>query len=568
MKKQKETSFKRIWVTLIRPYWASEDRWVALGLLLGHLTLMILFIALTVRINYWNNDFFTSLQDLNSSEFFRLLGVYCLLAFCSILVFTSKFYLLQTLEIRWRQWMTNHLIHKWTENNRYYVHNLKGEGTDNPDQRISEDVGQFIHKTLHLTLDLLQQIIMLVSFLGILWSLSGTLLIPVLGAEISVPGYMCWGALIYAILGTGLSYYFGKSLIGLNYEFEKREANFRYSLVRFRENMDSIALYKGEEEEKKIFSSRFSHIAANFYRIINRMLVVNSWNSFYAQIQYLFPFLLAAPRFFAKEITLGGLTQTLSAFTQVSASLSFFITHFVELAGWKATTNRLLEFIHTLETLPHPLFSSQIQEAEEIHMFCSSIFLPQGKVLKEDINLVFRTGENTLILGPTGSGKSTLTRVMAGLWPYGRGEVRRPNSKLLFLPQKPYMPLGTLESVFRYPSSSVSQQEIRQVMDLVSLSSLKDQLEHINNWGSVLSLGEQQHIAFARALLAKPQWLILDEATSSMNESSEKKLYTLLKKFLPETTLITIGHRESLKTFHSRVVSFEDNLNSLSNVAA
>lgn len=548
------TFLGQVWTHLIRPYWTSNERWMAIGLLGGHVLLMGLYIAITVQLNYWNNDFFTALQELNKEAFFRLLGTFSILASFAIVFYTSKFYLLQNLEIRWRKWMTAHLIEHWTKEKRYYALQLQGDGSDNPDQRIADDIKQFIDNSLNLSLSLFEQIVTLFSFLGILWALSGTLHIPLGSITLSIPGYMCWGALLYAILGTILSFYFGRNLIGLNYEHEKREANFRYGLVRFRENVEGIAFYQGETTEKNILASRFNHVAENFYAIIRRMLVMNSWNSFYGQLQYLFPFLLAAPRFFTKEITFGGLTQTLSAFNQVSSSLSFLITNFPLLTSWRATTNRLLEFKLSLENIPPSPLAYVNHKNEDIDVTCDHISLPLGAVLKKDLELTFKRGEDTLITGPTGVGKSTLARVIAGLWPYGKGEVKLPSSSALFLPQKPYMPLGSLEEVLRYPASLVSQEEICQALDSVGLSAFKTRLHEVNDWARVLSLGEQQRIGVVRALLAKPLWLFMDEATSAMDEASEAHLYRLLRKRLATTTFVSIGHRESLKALHAREI--------------
>jgi putative ATP-binding cassette transporter len=556
--------FRQVWTHLIRPYWTSEDRWVAMGLLAGHLALMGFYIAITVRLNYWNNDFFTALQALDHAAFFHLLGVFCIIASFAVLAFTSKFYLLQKLEIRWREWMTHHFIENWTKDKRYYTLQLKGDGSDNPDQRIADDIGQFIDNSLKLSLGLLQQTISLFSFLGILWSLSGTLHLPVGNYILSIPGYMCWGAFLYALLGTLLSFYFGRSLIGLSYEHEKREANFRYGLVRFRENMEGIALYHGELHENKILRGRFNHIRENFYDIIRQMLVMNSWTSFYEQVQYLFPFLLAAPRFFAKEITFGGLTQTMSAFTQVSSSLSFIITNFVSISAWRATTNRLLEFKLSLEAIPPSPLTHKMHAKESIEVKCDHISLPHGSLLKEDLRLIFEQGEDTLITGPTGTGKSTFARVIAGLWPYGKGEIRRPNASFLFLPQKPYMPLGSLKSVLRYPATTGLETEIMEALEAVGLGAFKERLSEVNDWSRVLSLGEQQRIAIARSLLIKPQWLFLDEATSAMDETAEAHLYQLLRKKLPTTTLISIGHRENLRMLHNRVIHIDNDTDFLS----
>ncbi len=550
----------QVWTHLIRPYWTSQDKWIAMGLLGGHLALMGLFIYITVRLNYWNNDLFTALQNLNSQAFFHLLGVFCILAFFAIIFYMLELYLLQNLEIRWRQWMTHHLTETWMQEKRYYILQSKGDGTDNPDQRIAEDVYQFIDRTLNLSLGLLQQAVMLVSFLGILWSLSGALTIPLGSFTLSIPGYMCWGAFLYAVAGTFISFYLGQNLIYLNYEKERREANFRYSLVRFRDNVEGVALYQGEDVEKGIFTNRFNHIVENFHAIIRRMIIMNSWNIFYSQVQHIAPFLLAAPRFFVKEITLGGLTQTIGAFTQVSSSLSFIITNFVGIASWRATTNRLLEFKLNLESLPPSPLVHSAHEKDAIHLDCDYISLPHGTILQEGLQLIFKKGEDTLITGPTGTGKSTLARVLAGLWPYGKGEINLPRSFFLFLPQKPYMPLGSLETVLQYPAGKASSQELNDTLKAIGLSAFIPRLEEINDWARVLSLGEQQRIAIARALLTKPQWLILDEATSAMDEASEALLYGLLRQRLPETTFISIGHRESLKALHAREIKLEGDI--------
>lgn len=554
MKATRLTFLSSLWTHLIRPYWTSKDKWKALGLLSGHLGLMGGFIAISVRLSYWSNDFYTALQELNSQAFIYLLGIFTIYAFLSILLFMAKSYLLQLLEIRWRTWMTQQFIESWTHNHRYYALQLQGDGTDNPDQRIAEDIQQFIHKSLDLGLGLFEQSITLVSFLGILWSLSGTLSIPLGSFALSIPGYLCWSALLYALAGTGISWFLGRPLIRLDYENERREANFRYSLVRFRENVEGIALYQGEIQEKKVFSTNFHHIVQNFHRIINRMMIMNSWGSFYGQIEYLFPYLLAAPSLFAKTITFGVYMQTASVFRNVSNALSYIVENFASIASWRATTNRLLEFHRHLENPTVSSLRHTRHKAEEIHVSCETLSLPDGTLLNQDIQLTFNKGEHTLLTGPTGVGKSTLLRVIAGLWPYGQGEVRVPFASFLFLPQKPYMPLGSLHAILSYPLSSVSWRDSKDVLLAVGLANFVDRLGETNDWARVLSLGEQQRIAIARALLVKPAWLFLDEATSAMDEEAEAKLYRTLKTALPETTLISIGHRESLKPLHSRGV--------------
>ncbi|MBY0292561.1 MAG: ABC transporter ATP-binding protein/permease [Alphaproteobacteria bacterium] len=552
------TFLRQVWIHLIRPYWTSEEKWIAMSLLGSHLALMGLFISLSVWLNYWQNDLYTSIQELNSSAFFSLLGQFCIIAFFAIIAFMLKSYLLQKLHIRWRRWLTENFLKNWTKDRRYYALQLKGKGTDNPDQRIAEDIIQFITNSLTLSIGLLQEVIMLISFLGILWGLSGTLHIPLGSFSVSIPGYMCLGAILYAIGGTFISIYLGRPLIHLDYEQQKREADFRYSLLRFRENVEGVALYGGEEKEKRIFSSRFSPIVDNFNAVLKRMLKIHAWSSLYGQIDGIYPTLLAAPRLFAKEITFGGFMQTITAFKQVSHSLSFIITNYPSIASWCATTNRLLEFKLNLETLPPCPLSHSTHEHEVVHIACDHIALPHGAILNEDLHFSFIKGEDTLITGRTGVGKSTLARVIAGLWPYGKGDVKRPSSPFLFLPQKPYMPLGTLEDVLQYPASHASPEDIENALEDVGLGHFMSSLQETNDWARILSLGEQQRIAIARTLLTKPHWLVLDEATSAMDEASEAHLYRLLKEKLPETTFISIGHRESLKLFHTREICLEE----------
>lgn len=548
---------KEIWTHLIRPYWTSSERWRAYGLLGGYLTLMAGFIALTVRLNYWNNDFFSALQNLDMNAFLSLLLVFCGLAFLSIMFFTFKHYLLKNLEIRWRQWMTDYFLQKWMENRRYYALQVEGHQTDNPDQRIAEDIQSFIRLTLSLYIGLLQNFIFLLFFLNILWTLSGTLRVPLGSMVFPIPGYMCWGAFLFALFGTACSFYVGKGLTKLNYDHEKTEANFRYSLVRFRDNMEGVALYQGEALEQIILKERFKAITENIYATLRKMLAMNTWLSFYSQIQPLIPLLLAAPLFFTKVITFGILMQARAAFQHVSHAFSFIVENYADLTFWKATTTRLLEFNKLLSEGRRPGLTPTVHAKEAIEISCDSLQLPHGGILKANLHFTVEKGIHTLISGPTGTGKTILARAIAGLWPYGQGEIRLPSSPLFFLPQKPYLPLGSLKEILQYPGLEVSLEELCQGLDEVGLPTFKSRLGEVNEWSRILSLGEQQRIAILRVLLKKPLWIVLDEATSGMDERAESHLYQLLKQWLPQATLISIGHRESLRGFHSQEINLE-----------
>jgi putative ATP-binding cassette transporter len=560
MKQYNFTFISQVWTYLIRPYWTSRDRWLALGLLISQMVLIGFFVYLSILLNYWGNDFYTALQELNGKAFFSLLGTFTILAFLSIAAFMMRSYLLQILELRWRKWMTQHFLDRWTHNKRYYALQLQGDGTDNPDQRIADDTRQFINSSLALTLGFFEQICTLCAFLGVLWALSGALTFTLGGIAFVIPGYMFWAALLYAVGGSFVSHYLGRPLIRLDYTKEKREADFRYSLVRFRENMEGVALYQGEAREREIFGLRINQIVKNFHEIINRSFITNTWKSFYGQVDIIFPALLAAPRLFAKEISFGGLMQTLSAFNHVSTALAFFVDNYPSIAAWQATTNRLLEFKHYLETDLSSSLIRTVHDAPEIRVSCERVSLPHGVVLHRDVQLVFKQAEHTLITGPTGIGKSTLARVIAGLWTYGEGKVTINNDPFLFLPQKPYMPLGSLNLVLHYPSLPGKRRaETEDVLRAVGLEAFISRLDEVNDWARVLSLGEQQRIAIARAMLSKPQWLFLDEATSAMDEGSEAQLYRTLKAYLPTITLISIGHRESLKSLHDREIRLGGN---------
>ena len=550
---------------LIKPYWSSEEKasaWLLLAAVVG-LTLGMVY--MNVQFNDWYNLFYNSLQEKDKDAFFKLLGKFTILATIYIAMAVYAFYLNQMLQIRWRRWLTDDYLKQWLADRAYYRLQLTGSPADNPDQRIAEDFKIFVDETLSLSLGFLNAAVTLGSFIGILWGLSGPLAVPLNGGEVVIPGYMVWAALVYAIAGTWLTHKIGKVLIGLNFNQQRYEADFRFALVRFRENTEGVALYAGEPDELRGFRSRFTGVVDNWWKIMKRQKVLNTFTIGYNQLAVIFPFVVAGNRYFAGTIQLGGLMQISNAFGQVQGSLSWFIGAYNTFAVWKATADRLVGFHDAIENARAQMRSKtgvqQSQETEsDLVIDNLSLTLPDGSPLVAASSALIKPGESVLIRGPSGSGKSTLFRAIAGIWPFGAGQIRLPlNRPGLFLPQRPYLPVGTLREVIAYPmrDSGFSDKNISDALTTVGLTHLSARLNEQQNWSMQLSPGEQQRVAFARAVLQQPAWLFLDEATSSLDENAEQQLYRMLKEKLPQTTIISIGHRPSLQEFHTRTLELK-----------
>jgi vitamin B12/bleomycin/antimicrobial peptide transport system ATP-binding/permease protein len=563
--KRKPGFVRDVW-RLINPYWTSEEKFSAWLLLASVIGLTLAMVYMSVQFNNWYNDFYNSLQEKDKEAFFRLLGKFMILAAIYIAMAVYAFYLNQMLQIRWRRWLTEDYLSKWLADRTYYRMQITGSITDNPDQRIAEDFKIFVDETLSLSLGLLNAVVTLGSFVGILWGLSGSFSFSYNGGEIAIPGYMVWAALIYAIAGTWLTHKIGHSLIGLNFHQQRCEADFRFSLVRFRENAEGVALYGGEGDEHRGFRARFTALMHNWLLIMKRQKVLNIFTIGYNQLAVPFPFLVAGPRYFSGAIQLGGLMQINNAFGQVQGSLSWFIGAYSSFAGWKATADRLIGFHHSIDSARQeahrPSGVNQIQGSQaELLLKDLALSLPDGSPLLHASDAALAPDHSWLIRGPSGAGKSTLFRAIAGIWPFGSGRVDLPaQARMLFLPQKPYLPIGNLREVLSYPAGRQehSDQELHVVLDQVGLAQLSGRLDDVQYWALQLSPGEQQRIAFARALLQKPDWLFLDEATSALDERSEELLYKLLKENLPNTTLVSIGHRPSLVGLHSRQLELKE----------
>jgi putative ATP-binding cassette transporter len=550
-----------LWV-LARPYWFSEEKWGARGLLAIIVALNLGMVGIMVLLNQWNNAFYNTLQDKDLEGFYQQLLVFTGLAGAFILVAVYRLYLNQMLQIRWRRWLTERYLDEWIAHRTYYRLQLTDRETDNPDQRIADDLSLFVERTLSLTLGLLSAVVTLVSFVVILWGLSGMFSFNLGGHEIVVPGYMVWVALVYAIVGTWLTHLIGRPLVGLNFNQQKYEANFRFSLVRVRENAEAIALYRGEAGEIGNLRLRFSDVWRNWWEIMKRQKKLTWFNAGYNQIANIFPILVAAPRFFSGAIPLGGLMQTASAFGQVQDSLSWFVNAYAQLAEWKATVDRLTTFHHAMQNAAaHSAdgVSATAGAGTDLAAHDVALALPDGRALAAPITLVIPAGAPLLVTGPSGAGKSTLFRAFAGIWPFGKGTVTQPGGGLLFLPQKPYLPIGRLREALAYPAAAdaFTESALREALAAVGLPALAGRLEEEQHWAQVLSGGEQQRVAFARAFLQAPDWLFLDEATSALDEASESALYGLLAQRLPRTTVVSIGHRSSLAAFHPRRLVFQ-----------
>jgi putative ATP-binding cassette transporter len=543
------------------PYWRSEEKWSAIGLLAAVIALNLITVWLNVRFNYWNNDFYNALQQYDWTEFWRQFAIFGALALAFIVVGVYSSYLRGILHIRWRRWLTERFLRDWLGDQAYYRMQLNQATTDNPDQRISDDLNRFASISLALSLGLLSSFVTLVSFLSILWTLSGALTIPLGGgASIDIPGYMVFAALIYAVAGTMLTRWIGYPLIRLNFDQQRYEADFRFSMVRLRENAENVAFYGGEAREFETFQTRFVRVVANWWGIIKRRKKLTWFTYGYDQVAIVFPFLVAAPRYFDKAIQLGGLMQIASAFRQVQESLSFIISSYTEIAEYQSVVQRLAGFREKMNEIaaeqqrPQPI--EIVREGTGVEVDALDLNLPDGRSLRPDITLAATPGKSLLITGASGAGKSTLLRAIAGLWPFGRGRIRVGDGRYLFLPQRPYLPLGTLADALVYPRSAaeLSRDSLADALRSVGLPELVERLDEEANWAQRLSIGEQQRLAFARVLLARPEIVFLDEATSALDEAAEIWLYRLLREAPWRPTIVSVGHHGTLRRFHDAVV--------------
>lgn len=550
--------FRDVWY-LTKSYWQSEEKKKAFFLLGCIIALTLGVVYMLVLLNQWNNSFYSALQNYDAKKIFDELIHFSWLAAIYILLAVYSYYLQQTLILNWRRWLTTRFIDIWLQNKTYYNLQMFGKDTDNPDQRISEDVRQFVEMTLSFGIGILKAFCTFASFVVILYNLSGSLSFTFMGKTWTINGYMLWASLLYSVIGTYITHTVGRKLVKINFIQQKYEADFRFSMIRLRESAESVAFYRGEAQEGSVFKQRFKMLLDNFWKLVNKQKQLVFLNSGYSQIAIIFPFVVAMNRYLTKEVTLGGLMQVASAFGRVQDSLSYFVDMYSSIAQWQAVVMRLTCFGHHM----HDVY----QQAERFHVerFAAAdvvevnnmqIDLPDGKPLLKNISFTLHPGHNVLIKGVSGSGKSTLLRAISGIWPFVDGKIFLPErDKLMFIPQKSYLPLGTLRAALNYPGNKpIDDTELIYLMDLCQIGYLKDKLDLEADWSHVLSVGEQQRLAFVRAHIQQPQWLFLDEATSALDEDTEANMYSLLQERLQQTTVVSVGHRSTLNKYHELVL--------------
>ncbi|MBQ7514764.1 MAG: ABC transporter ATP-binding protein/permease [Schwartzia sp.] len=548
---------------IFRGYWGSEEKWRARGLLAVVIAMNFAMVYLLVLINSWYNEFYNALQAYDYAQFWPLIGKFTGLALLHIVIAVYAIYLRQLLQIRWRTWLTRRYVDQWLGGQAYYRLQVAGSDMDNPDQRIQEDVNQFVALTLGFLLGVLKQLSTLAAFAVVLWNLSGVLEVPLGDATFHVYGYMLWFSLLYSFAGTALAHVVGKKLIRLNYDQQRYEADFRFSMTRVRENSESIAFYGGEDSERAGFAERFRFVISNFRSLMRQTKILNFYSNFYAQLAIIAPIILAAPRYFGGAMQLGGLMQTVSAFGRVQDALSYFVTVYDDLAQLVAVIHRLEGFTGHLDEARAMAPAIQREAGPEGGLVLENVrvALPDGRELLAPCSLAVPKGKRLLVTGASGCGKSTLLRTLAGIWPFGGGTMRLPSEdRVLFLPQRPYLPLGTLRRAICYPladENCLSAEELAAILRRVDLAEFIGRLEDTDDWSRILSLGEQQRIAFARILVTRPDWIFLDEATSALDEPREQRLYELLRQELPDMGIVSVGHRGTLFAQHDSELHLE-----------
>ena len=551
--------------TITRTWLTAPDRGNARWLIAGLLLLTFAQVGIQIRFNLWNRDFFNALESRDGAAFRSQIMLFFGLAALSMTVAVYQLYVKQLIQLRWREWLTTHLLQSWLRDGRHYQLEMADAGADNPDQRIAEDVRIATDLAVDFATGLLTSLLMLTAFIGILWTLSGALQFSMAGRDVSIPGYMVWAALIYAFLGTFLTWLVGRPLVRLNVAKTTAEADFRFGLNRARESGEGIALIRGEEDERRGLGRLFAQVAASVKGLMRSQRNLMWLTSAYGTLAMIFPTIVASPAYFAGAITLGGLMQIGAAFGQVQGSLNWFVDNFGRIAEWRSAVSRIVVFADVIEELdalvddPEQPTIGIAEGARDLLVFRNlEVAFANGTTVIADASAEIRAGERVLIKGESGTGKSTLFRAIGGLWPWGAGEIEiPPRDTMMFMPQRPYLPLGTLSMALCYPAGAEAFTADAQAaaLERVGLERLAAVLDTEDRWDRVLSLGEQQRLAFARLLLHAPHWIFMDEATAALDEANQDAMMQLVLDALPEAALISIGHRPGLEAFHNRTLT-------------
>ena len=557
-----QESPSRVFLRLARVWLTAPDRGNARWLIALLLLLTAAQVGVQIRMNLWNRDFFNALENRDGAAFNWQILIFLGLAALSMSVAVYQLYVKQLIQLRWREWLTNHLLSTWLRDGRQYQLEMAGSGSDNPDQRIAEDVRVSVDLAVDFVTGLLSSILMLCAFVGILWTLSGALHLSLAGREIDIPGYMVWAALLYACIGTTLTWLVGRPMVRLNTTRTNAEADFRFALTRTRESGEGIALVRGESDERRSLGATFSRVATSVQDLMRSQRSLMWLTSAYGALAMIFPTIVASPGYFAGAITLGGLMQIGAAFAQVQISLNWFVDRFPQIAEWRSAIARLAAFTDAIEQLD-ALVEDDAQPTinvtsgtEQVLSFNNiEVAFASGATVIAEASAEILPGERVLIKGASGTGKSTLFRAIGGLWPWGAGEIVTPPAEsMMFMPQRPYLPLGTLKAALAYPAGAeaFSDEAAAAALERVGLTQLPEKLHEEDRWDRVLSVGEQQRMAFARLLLHRPAWIFMDEATAALDEANQDAMMQLVLDELPEAALISIGHRPGLERFHTR----------------
>jgi putative ATP-binding cassette transporter len=546
---------------LIKAYWESDQRVSAYAFLISVIVLSISLVGMEVVLNYWYNYFYDALQDYDKRGAIDLIFIFMLIAAVYIILAVYRYYLQQFLGLRWRRWLTNQFVSRWLADKSYYYLENFDEKTDNPDQRIQEDIAALVSSSLDLSIGLIGSVTTFVAFIYILWTLSGHFSFHIGSHLITIPGYLVWVSMIYAVIGTTLAFKIGFPLVNLNFEQQRREANFRFAAVDLRSHAENIALYRGEGHQRNVLGGLFDRVLNNWYAIILRQKLLLWFTAGYNQVSVLVPLVVTLPNYFNKVFKLGGFMQALRAFGQIQDALSFFVNSYSQIAQWRAVVQRLITFInHIHEVEEHAAtqnkFVYQNVSNDTISVKDLNIYTPHDEKMLEKINLEFEHGKNYLIKGASGIGKSTLIRVIAKIWPYGGGSITLPTGKkIMYIPQKAYMPIGSLKEALIFPDKGdIEDEKLIAVLKACDLPELISRLHDVSMWSEQLSPGELQRVAIARVLLNKPDWVFLDESTSALDLPHEKMLYELIKKDLPNCSIVSVGHQPSVEVFHEQQV--------------